>query len=393
MQIGPVGNAVTTSTQIQPGAAASVLASSVSTEVIAAELARVNVLAVLPDGRVHVQIDGQDELATTTEQLAAGGQYVLQVERTSAGTTLSSAPDSPDLPATLSAAILRTALPPDLAAALKPLLAELANFQQTPTGSSLDTPAIRQAAAGIDSIVRSFIPADGSPLNATQLQNLVENGGLHFEAKLARLVSDGGENPSTNGDASNTATSRTGSASPDLKEALLRLLQAAQEFGSSVQFPAARSTLDGIETQQAANVFAQTQGTPYILQIPFPDGGEWRTLHLAIESDSNRQQSSGSSGGFRILMHVPLTELGETWIDAGLSGNSLRAVIYLSQPNMREQIRAELPALRSELLTESFGEVLLDVRPASELPAAQRKQAEAMQIGRPGSGSILDVRA
>ncbi|HEV3436225.1 MAG TPA: hypothetical protein VG122_02635, partial [Gemmata sp.] len=67
--------------------------------------------------------------------------------------------------------------------------------------------------------------------------------------------------------------------------------------------------------------------------------------------------------------------------------------LYLNSPTAREQVRAELPALRDELLTGGFSEVLLDVRPASELPAQQRKQAAAMQVGRPGSGSVLDVRA
>jgi len=256
---------------------------------------------------------------------------------------------------------------------------------------------VLNAASTVRDALRAFLPSDGRPLNATELQNLVEDGGLHFEAKLARLVNDGGQNPS-GGDATSTPNGGTAARSdssggPDLKEALLRLLQAAQEFGNSVQLPASRSALDGIESQQAANVFAQTQGTPYILQIPFPDGGEWRTLHLAIEPEGNKRQNSGTSNGFRMLMHVPLTDLGETWIDAGLSGNNLRAVLYLSSPTAREQVRAELPALRDELLTGGFSEVLLDVRPASKLPAQQRKQAAAMQIGRPGSGSVLDVRA
>jgi hypothetical protein len=400
MQVTPVGNAVANAVPAQAGATAGVRANvaiASNPEAILAELARIDVLAVLPDGRVRVQINGQDEIATTTEQLAAGGQYVLQVERTPAGLTLTSAADSPELPETLSAAILRTAIPPNLGAVLKPLLQELASLQQAPTGS-VDIPEpVQQAAARVAEVVRSFLPSDGSSLNATQLQSLVENGGLHFEAKLARLAIEYFENPSTEGDASNATAGRTavqaGSPGPDLKESLLRLLQAAQELGTSFQLAATRTTLNGIETQQAANLFAQSQGTPYILQIPFPDGGEWRTLHLSIEQDGKQQQGSENSNAFRMLMHVPLTELGETWIDAGLSGKSLRAIIYLSNSTVREQVRSELPDLRKELLGESFSEVLLDVRSASDLPAAQRRQAEAMQVGRPEAGSVLDVRA
>lgn len=361
-------------------------------------LVRVDVLAVLPNGQVRVQINGQDDIATTTEQLVAGEKYVLQVERTPTGLMLSSAPDTPDLPSTLAAAILREGSPPDLGAALKPLLAELANLQTTQSPSAVGSQAsVQNAANTVRDVLSSFLPASGRPLDATQLQNLIADGGLHFEAKLARLVSEGGQNQS-DGDATSTfnggATSRSDSGgNPDLKEALLRLLQAAQEFGNSLDLSATRSTLDGIESQQAANVFAQSEGTPYILQVPFPDGGQWKTLHLAIEPDGNRRQGSGTSNGFRMLMHVPLTDLGETWIDAGLSGNNLRAVLYLKGQAVREQVRAELPSLKEELLTSGFSEVLLDVRPASELPAQQRKQAAAMQSGRPSSGSVLDVRA
>src|SRR5262249_8055789 len=135
--------------------------------------------------------------------------------------------------------------------------------------------------------------------------------------------------------------------------------------------------------QQATNVFAQNQGTPYILQIPFPDGGEWRTLHLAVEPDGNTRRDSKTSNGFRMLMHVPLTDLGETWIDAGLSGNNFRAILYLERPTAREQVRAELPALKEELMGDGFSEVLLDVRAVGELPARQKQQADAMRLGRP----------
>jgi hypothetical protein len=375
--------------------------SQIATQAIISQeltLVRVDVLAVLPDGRVRVQIDGKDEVATTTEQLSAGGRYVVQVERTTAGLVLSSAPDTPDLPATLTAAVLRGSAPPDLGAALKPLLEEVANLQTSQLESTTGMPSsIQRAAITVRDALGSFLPSDDRPLNATELQNLVEDGGLHFEAKLARLAneglsspSDGDANPTSNGGGTAGPVSNGG---PDLKEALLRLLQAAREFGNDFQLPATRTTLEGIESQQAANVFAQTQGTPYILQIPFPDGGTWRTLHLAIEPERESKQDSGTSSGFRMLMHVPLTDLGDTWIDAGLYGNNLRAVLYLKRPSMREQVRAELPALRNELLDGGFGEVLLDVRPASELPAQQRKQAAAMRVGRPGSGSILDVRA
>lgn len=379
-----------------PAASASSPAAQAASASPALQLTQVDVLAVLPDGRVRIEIAGQEETATTTAELAAGQRYVLQVEETPTGLTLGSALDTPELPEQVASAVLRSAAPPDLAAALAPLLAEL---QQLESGSSDKGAfaAVQQAAATVRDSVRSFLPEEPRPLNAQELQTLVEDGGLHYEAKLSRLAGDSGQqgspgNSSANANGDGTARAPT-SSGPDLKESLLRLLQAAQELGGHLQAPAAQATLNGIEAQQAANVLAQTQETPYILQIPFPDGDDWRTLRLAIESDGRQNQQSRENGGFRMLMHVPLTDLGETWIEAGVSGPNFRAVFYLSQSGMREEVRAELPALRDELLANGFQEALLDVRSAGDLPRRQHRLADAMRFGRSGDASVLDVRA
>ncbi len=390
----------TASTSTSPPGTASGSSTAVTqspTPTTSLPLARVDVLAVLPDGRVRIQIEGQEETATTAEQLLVGGKYVVQVERTAAGLMLSTAPDTPDLPTALSAAILRGTLPPDLGVALEPLLAELAELQTQHANIAMEaSTTIQKAVVSVRDAVNAFLPSDGRPLSSTELQKLVADGGLHFEAKLARLVNENSEPVLTGADSHGEGTTPAPgetSKSPDLKEALLRLLEVAREFGSSLPVSAAKTALDGIEAQQAANVFAQAQGTPYILQVPFPDGGHWRTLHLAIQSDGGAQSQPGGSNSFRMLMHIPLTDLGETWIDAGLTGNNFRAVLYLDRASARESVRAELPGLRNELLSDGFSEVLLDVRPTSQLPAQQRKQAEAMQVGRSGSRSVVDVRA
>lgn len=179
----------------------------------------------------------------------------------------------------------------------------------------------------------------------------------------------------------------------DLKGDLLRLLQTAQELGVATQVPAARAALDGIESQQATQVLAQATATPYLLQVPFPDGGAWRTLHLSVEREvpPNAVDPEGA-GRFRMLIHVPLSELGDTWIDAGLSGDSFRAAIYLDRADVRDRVAAALPELRSELRADGYGEVLLDVRPTDALPASAKRQSAAMNAGRPASASLLDVR-
>jgi hypothetical protein len=509
----PTGGATPTPTPTPTGTA-SVPPPAADATAVRPQVAQVEVLTTTPEGRLLVRIDGRAEPAITSEPLMAGGRYVMEVERTPAGAVLRSPTESPKLPADVAATVLRGTRPPDLGAVLKPLLTELATVPAAPTAppapganppagpgravpvppgapvvppapgapatpaasavpaaplptTAGSTPAappvpgapvapetpLQQAAQVVRAAVRSFLPADGSPPNAEQLRNLVANGGLQYEAKLARIVeSDDGANlllarptadassaPRTAGPAEGpkpeaakpeaakpeaakvegpkpeSAAARPAPAdgarvsddlprpaprpdapadAPDLKAGLMRLLKAAHELGTVASFPAARAALDGIEAQQAANVLAREQGTPVVLQIPFPDRDSWRTLNLAVESDRPAgQDADEAEAHVRVLMHVPLSGLGETWIDAGLGGERFRAVLYLERSVARDRVRAELPALRTELTGEGFTEVLLDVRSAAELPTDRRKQAAAMRFGRTDAATVLDVRA
>jgi hypothetical protein len=346
-------------------------------------LALIDVVSVRPDGRLSVQLDGREEVVTASGEFAPGSRRVVQVERTPGGLAIRSPTDSPDLAKMVAATILRAARPPDLAATLKPLLAEL-----TPLLTANPPPAIRESAAAVSESLRQIIPDGNRPAGPAELRHLVEDGGLHFEAKLARLVENDGEPRGDSADKVERAIRN------DLKGGLMRLLQAASELGTAATLPTARAAVDGIEAQQAANVLAQIQGTPFVLQVPFPDGQQWRTLHLAVEPESHGVgRDADQASGFRFLMHVPLTELGETWIDAGLTGDRFRAILYLERAPVRDRVRAELPSLQQELRAGGFAEVLLDVRAAADLPDHQRRQAQAMSVGRPGASSILDVRA
>lgn len=496
----PTGIATPTPPPIPTGTA-SVPPPAAEATAVRPQVAQVEVLTTTPEGRLLVRIDGRAEPATTSEPLAAGGRYVMEVERTPAGAVLRSPTESPKLPADVAATVLRGTRPPDLGAVLKPLLTELATVPAAPTAPGANPPTgpgrvapvppgapvvppapgapatpaasavpaaplpttagstpaappvpgapvapetpLQQAAQVIRAAVRSFLPADGSPPNAEQLRNLVANGGLQYEAKLARIVeSDDGANPplarppadappapraagpaeGPKPEAAKPEAAKPEPAAakpapadsvrvsddprqpaprpdapadaPDLKAGLMRLLKAAHELGTAASFPAARAALDGIEAQQAANVLAREQGTPVVLQIPFPDRDSWRTLNLAVESDRPAgQDADEAEARVRVLMHVPLSGLGETWIDAGLGGDRFRAVLYLERSAARDRVRAELPALRTELADEGFTEVLLDVRSAAELPTDRRKQAAAMRFGRTDAATVLDVRA
>jgi hypothetical protein len=319
-----------------------------------------------------VLLDGAEAVATAPSGLVPGSRYVLSAEQTPDGVRLAPPDDSPALPVAVATALLRSPAP-TLAASLAPLRAELASLTapQQPA-------AVRDAGAAVEAALRALVPEGGRPPDAGQLRALVEDGGLHFEAKLARMAEGGAEPPAPGG---------------DLKGDLLRLLQAVNDLGGAARAPAADAALRGIEARQAANVLAQEGGTPFVLQVPFPDGGAWRTLHLSLEPEYRPDQSEGERAGrFRVFMHVPLAELGETWIDAGLDGGRFRATIYLDRAGVRDRVRAALPELGDELRADGFSEVLLDVRGSADLPDGRRGEAAAARAGRPAGVSVLDVR-
>jgi hypothetical protein len=340
-----------------------------------------DVIARLPDGQFQVSIDGGEAVARSQQPLTPGGRYVVQVETTPTGTVLKplpEAPDSPELAKAVATAILRTDRPPPIASNLPPLLRELEAVPPQPVAQT--------AAAEVKAAVRAITGEPGQPPTADTLRAAVSDGGQQFEAKLARAVA-----PDEPTDPGRTPPASQPNAAPDLKGGLLKLLAAVPEFAAAL--PASASVIDSIERQQAANVLAQQTGGPFVFQIPFPDGAHWRTLHLGVEPDRDGPtDDTGRPTGFRVMMHVPLTHLGETWVDAGSDGNTLRAVLYLSDAVARERLTSDLPDLQAELTSNGFATVLLDVRPASDLTDKQRRRANALQAELPEAGGVLDVR-
>lgn len=406
----------------------------------------VNVLSDAPNGQVRVMLDGEEAVATSHQPLQPGGRYVVQMERTPTGVVLKPLPDSPQLSTAVATAILRSDRPPPLAETLPPLLRELSAVPPLPKAQA--------AAATVRDVVRAITPPPDQPPHAETLKAVVSDGGQQFEAKLARAVVVEGKHlpgePGPQGprvadpptglaagvrqtpteheagvhpesgparparavgafhpptdpavgvrppvNDSPSGSPRAESSKPpvvaDLKGSLLQLLKTVPDVAA---FPAAVFTLNGIERLQAGNVLAQQNGGPYVFEVPFPDGAHWRTLKLGIEPDRDRTTDEfGRPRAFRLMMHVPLTQLGETWIDAGADGPRLRATLYVTDEMARERIRPELPSLHRDLQAAGFADVLLDVRPAADLTSAQRRRGNAIQAGMPESGGILDVRA
>ncbi len=339
------------------------------------QLSVVEVLPPTRDGVPQVRVDGRAPVpAESQEPLTPGAKVIAQVVRTPQGVRLIPAPvaDTPQVTTAVVAAILKQDRPPPVAVALPKLVREL---EQLPPPLAAK-PAVVRAATELRETVRTLLPDTPRPPTADELRTLVEDGGQQYEAKLARQT-DGGDGPGPR----------------DLKGGLLKLFDAVPALAHS-QFPAAKATLDGIEHQQASNVLSQQSGGPLVLQVPFPDGPHWRTLHLAVEPEQpDRDPAETGARPFRMLMHVPLSDLGDTWIDAGLNGSQFRAVLYLERAAVRDRVRGELPALQIDLKRSGFTDVLLDVRSTADLTDRQRQRGAAMTAGVPVSTSVIDARA
>ena len=205
----------------------------------------------------------------------------------------------------------------------------------------------------------------------------MQDGGQHYEAKLGREAS--GETP----------TAAAADRAPDLKGGLLRLFQALPTIAHT-QFPVAQRTLESIEAQQAQNVVAKETGGAFVFQVPYVENNRWQTLNLSLEPEyETDDQGEQQAKAFRMMMQVPLSDLGETWIEAGLNDNRLFAVVYVQSQAAVNRLTPELPALKTELLNSGFSEALLDVRPVADWPERIKKRATIQ----PESGSIVDVRA
>lgn len=339
------------------------------------QLSVVEVLPPTADGVPRVRVDGRPPvLAESPEPLPPGAKVIAQVERTPQGVRILPAPvaDTPRTTTAVVAAILKQDRPPPAGEVLPKLAREL---ESVPPALAAK-PTAAKAATELRESVRAQLPDSPRPPTAADLKALVEDGGQRYEAKLGRQA-EGGDGPGPR----------------DLKGGLLKLFEAVPAVAHS-QFPAAKATLDGIEQQQASNVLSQQSGGPLVLQVPFPDGPHWRTLHLAVEPEQpNPTADESGARPFRMLMHVPLSDLGDTWIDAGLNGEQFRAVLYLEQAAVRDRVRGELPGLRDDLRRTGFTDVLLDVRPTTDLTDRQRQRGAAMSAGVPVSTTVIDARA
>jgi hypothetical protein len=328
----------------------------------------VQVLEELPGGRAVVEMNGTRLEAVTGEAFPAGSAVRVRVQQLHPEVVLR-ALGPPTASIETASAVLRQNLPAVPAGeAVRVVLAEAG-----------PAPASQPVEALVNRL-KALLP-EGQPPAAEKLAEFVRDGGVQYEAKLAAAVKHG------------TAGAEVAEAARhDVKGLVLEAL--AEHAGAAPRQEAALGQhLRSIEAQQAANLLAAARGDPVLVQVPLMlGGGQATTLHLAVQPDGERGRGGETPEGFGLLMHLDLDGLGSVRIDAQLAPAGTRVVFYVERAEGREQMRAELPALR-EALEGIGGPVLLQVRDLRDLPAEKRPAFQALAYGLPQSGSSLDLRA
>jgi hypothetical protein len=383
------------------------------------------VLQQLPQGQVLLDLQGADVPARAPNDVKPGQVLSLQVAQLQPEVVLHILDSEGGLEAAAVKLLRGHASQPGST------VETLQQLQQ-----ALQTPAPTPAQARLQEAIRALLPQAGAP-TAAQLAGQVRDGGLMYEAKLARLL-----------DANPQTVQQT--ASGDLKGLLLRALQELEtgpdagrshvsETSTKEPGPSADSTslsrglahqadeqvpsqtrtgsaaldqaatvaggahplkesvqahLQQVERQQLVNVLAQRQGEAYQLQVPFSWGGELTTALVAIEPDATNRDAAGrKQRGYNFLFLLDLEGLGQTRIDAHFQGSGLRALFYAPEGEGLERIRGELPAFRATLEGLGYGPVLLDARPLREMNADKQLRFAALAAGAPGAVHLVDVRA
>lgn len=335
------------------------------------------VLQGLPDGKLLVQVKGTPLEAAAPPGIAPGSDLSLRVVQLHPEVVFQVLDVAP-APEPQVAPLLRAHLanPVPAGEALQIVRQALTDAAGAPTPASLGR---------LQAALAQLLPEGIAP-TAERLQALVRDGGLLLEAKLTRLVEDGGA-------ALGRVTDR------DVKGLLLRALHDLEAAPTTMRtaglVEALTQHLGNIEAQQAFNLLASLHGEPLQLQLPFYAGKDLTTAFLSIAPDD-----AGSSGprsrnrrGYDVLFLLDLDGLGKTRIDAHLTAHSVRVLFYLETENAVRRVRTELPAFGQSLEAMGYEEVLLGARLLADMAEAKRRQIDALPLSVPRGVHLVDVRA
>ncbi len=363
------------------------------------ELIRGLVLRLTDEGAV-IDLKGSPYTVPGGAGLEEGAEVLVRVAGLTPEPLLEVVPQSSRDPEAALVSLIRT----NLADAV-PTGESLANLQQALAALVADhsPQAALPSVARLQAFLQDVLASPNAP-TTDRVARLVEDGGLHYEAKLARL--DGTQPP----------------------EALARqdwkglLLQAQQDLAHETQAaprpapelapgpapheqpPASAAAganlgslidhqLHQLENQQALNVLAQWHGSAFVLEIPLVLQQSLTTAHLAIEPDTrgSSEEPGDRPSGHNLLFQMDLENFGQTKIEAWVAGGALRANFFVEHPQAVDKVRAELPALRQTLQALGFHEVLLAADPLSGLPQEKRRKFDEVRAGVPADMHLLDV--
>ena len=282
----------------------------------------------------------------------------------------------------------------------------LANLQQALAALAADNSpqAALPSLARLQAFLQNVLASPNAP-TADRVAQLVEDGGLHYEAKLANLALTGTQEPQA-------------LARQDWKGLLLqvqqewtRQTQAAPRSAPDLapgqaphpqQPPAAGANLGSLidhqlhqlEHQQALNVLAQQHGSAFVLEIPLVIQQSLTTAHLAIEPEirGDSEEPGDRQSRHNLLFQMDLENFGQTKIEAWVSGGAMRVNFFAEHQQAVDQLRAELPVLRQTLQALGFHEVLLAADPLSRLPQEKRQKFDEVRAGVPADIHLLDVQ-
>jgi hypothetical protein len=347
------------------------------------------VVEQLPNGAVLIDLQGALLEAEAPNALPPGNTFSARVEQVRPQVILRLLPETEEENRTDSVQhihteatrLLRARIPhhPAVAETLTELTQELTTLVGRPLQENIP-PSLTK----LQEFIKTLLP-DHEPPTAERLAAFIRDGGLHYEAKLARLMES---NPQ--------ALPRA--VEEDLKGLLLQALHDLESAALQQTDTTLLHHLEHIERQQAVNVLAQTQGEPYRVQIPFYTAQRLTTAFLAIESDSDGQgeQENGNTGaqekGYTILFFLDLEDFGQTRIEARIGKKSLRAAFYVDQSASVALLQQELPAFREILQSLGYEDVLLVAKPLGQLSPEKRQKFETLTVGVPTSVRLLDVK-
>jgi hypothetical protein len=332
-----------------------------------------------------VRVGGTIIEALSAESFSVGSKVLARLEPTAQGTVLTVDPPEQVSTGEIASAILRDT------PARQPLgdvLQELNQAVPRLLTSAAGDPVATKSLEVLQSTLERLLEPTQSPPEPEHIAQFVQDGGIHYEAKLGRLSGS----PVTPEQVKQVAAG-------DLKGQLLNVLATARNLpaGNSETHPLelVRQAVSEIESQQAVNLIAKSGGEPYQLQVPLATQGTASTLQLSINPDASGQSSShAESNDFNLLMHLEFTDLGNTWVDARFSPQGMNAILYVESEAGREAARADLSMLNKSLQELGFANVLLDVRSTSDMPTGKAAaKFNALDASMPASVSLIDRKA